>query len=854
MADGSYYDIYATYDTFDEYQVASVLRALLRFGIRVHRLSRPFGSKVWKARWRTALENPSLVLVFNEWDQASQLEELDAILSSPATKIISVYLDDVPKDDRAVKLRPYPSFRFERFVSPWSVIEGLISVISSETGQHFERQPVPKRPKPSGQSGSTGSPYHAKRAKIRRGRGDGPSRSYHGKTAAPHRRGKGALPPEKPPSRKPQRAPSLQKRKAKPPETIAVRPPSRESATARVLNANFAHSPGMKKLKKKEGLLAGEECCLLVEIGPRWKRSETIAKGKIDLSEVLAGEDDYVIQAVFVSDDFEPKMTSADIWVPAAGGRTFPYMNGRKADDPGPVSLCVRAPAFNKGSRKKSLTAHGRLCLYYKSYLLQSAVVSIGVVRKAGAQLKESNEIKVDFVLTGDFQEVRQKFQGRRIRFGKNDAVGRPVTLNLALNDDGHGQHRILAKHHLDDQTEIGLPPAWKKYDPLAGMDILSQFRTELLTCYEPFDPAKFANRREKFVADLTSLAIIGSKLYAAALSDLSVAGGVDPWDWEDQFEHALAEATVIQISRTGPATYVFPWAMVYEYPLEDGMRGSYESCRTLWEEWDDNALRTKDAELRCLHQDEHLDKMRRAKDAGETVSIICPYAFWGYKHIVEQPLSAVDQLSSVPECVTTGGKFALGIGVTSDLEQRDAHLLEIRTDIPHLLWDPQEPAEDREAARRMLKAPELVYFLCHGEKDAGQTYISIGEHDTNPMHMITANTLRQWKRTSVDKSAWQRTHPLVFINGCGTADLRPGLALDLISAFADLEVSGVIGTEVSLQTTTAFPAAIAILRGLANGGQLCPAIRDMRWELLARGDLLGLAYTPYGMADVHLE
>ena len=610
----------------------------------------------------------------------------------------------------------------------------------------------------------------------------------------------------------------------------------------------------MRKLRQKEGLVEGEECCLLVEIGPRWKRGESITRGAMDLTQVLAGEDDYVLQTVFISDDFEPKMTSAEIWVPANGGRTYPYANGEKSQKPGPVALLLKAPDLPKRTRKTSITVHGRLCLYYKSYLLQSAVVSMGIVRDADVQLETRNEIKVDFVLSGDFHEVRKRFENRRIHFDESDKVGKPVTLNLTLNDDGYGQHRILAKHHLDDQKEIGLPPAWKKYDPIAAVDILAQFRSELLTCYEEFDPRKFENKRAKFIADMTSLAIIGSKLYSTAFNDLTLPGGEDEWDWEEKFQQSISDATVIQVSRTGPATYVFPWAMVYEYPLEEGMRKTYESCRTLWEEWDENAVRTKKAGMQCPHQGEHLDKLRRPKGADKPVSIICPYAFWGYKHIIEQPLSAVDQLSSAPQHVETNGRFELSIGVTHDLDQYASHLRNLETLIPRARMDPRQPAIDREEVRQMLKAPEIVYFLCHGEKDKGQTYINIGEHDTNPMHMVTPNMLKQWKRSSVDKSAWQRIHPMIFINGCGTADLRPGLAFDMVSAFAELEASGVIGTEVSIQTTTAYPAALHILRRMAEGGQLCPTVREMRWELLNQGDLLGLAYTPYGLAELDIE
>ena len=242
---------------------------------------------------------------------------------------------------------------------------------------------------------------------------------------------------------------------------------------------------------------------------------------------------------------------------------------------------------------------------------------------------------------------------------------------------------------------------------------------------------------------------------------------------------------------------------MIYEYSLEDEMPENYTSCNVLWEKWDENAVRIgkNKTEMQCPHHDEHIEEAKKAEREHHPINIICPYGFWGFKHIIEQPLSAENQLATSPQTVETGGKLVLSIGVTKDIGGRDKHLEKLKKQMPLAYLDPNKPADTRERMSLMLNSPKIVYFLCHGEKENGQTYISIGEHDNQTIHKITPNTIKQWKGNAINLKAWGQTHPLI-INGCGTADLRPGLAFDLVSTFANSKAGGVIGTEVSIHNT----------------------------------------------------
>ena len=306
------------------------------------------------------------------------------------------------------------------------------------------------------------------------------------------------------------------------------------SRTKQVLNANFAYSHQGRLLKPRDGLVEGGKYRLLVDIGERWKKNQSIAQGKIEIGNILSGDDDYVIQAVFISDDFEPKMVSAEMLVQANRERSFPIINGELSKEPGPVELWVNAPRFPKGYKDSSFTVHGRLCLYYKNYLLQSAVVSVGIVREPSVKLNNSNKIKVDYIFTGNFAEVRKQLENRRIHFDKIGEISKPVSLNLTMNSDGYGHHRILAKYNTEDKRERNLQPACKNYDPETGKIFLAEFRAELKDCYKEIDLSKYKNKREKFIADLTALARVGSKLRAAIFDndDLVAPDGQTQEEW----------------------------------------------------------------------------------------------------------------------------------------------------------------------------------------------------------------------------------------------------------------------------------------------------------------------------------
>jgi hypothetical protein len=309
----------------------------------------------------------------------------------------------------------------------------------------------------------------------------------------------------------------------------------------------------------------------------------------------------------------------------------------------------------------------------------------------------------------------------------------------------------------------------------------------------------------------------------------------------------------VIQVTRieSAPIQYAFPWGLLYEYPLPGPLERWYW-CDVL-REWSKDGLRDGPIGSACPFKDQPW----HAED------VLCPYGFWGLKHVIEQPLAPAMHLGGVAprnvvKKISVPREINLSIGWTRDraldLSHIDAHVQRLsRIRGMRLAEPPPNPADDCDTVRALLSVPNLVYFICHCEKDPAenQPYLYVGPRDRNSIRKIYVNTITNWARTTLGE--WTRLTPLVFINGCHTGDLEPGEVLNFISAFGLAGAAGVIGTEVSVQLRVATEVAEWLFEKIvaSEGGKVGQVMREIRWKLANKGNLLGLCYTAYGLADL---
>src|SRR5439155_24397244 len=77
-----------------------------------------------------------------------------------------------------------------------------------------------------------------------------------------------------------------------------------------------------------------------------------------------------------------------------------------------------------------------------------------------------------------------------------------------------------------------------------------------------------------------------------------------------------------IQVSRVQGASFVFPWALVYDIPLSTNS-GENKLCQLL-ETWEQRLNTTDDLPTACPYADTY------------STNVICPYDFWSLRHIIE--------------------------------------------------------------------------------------------------------------------------------------------------------------------------------------------------------------------------
>ena len=95
---------------------------------------------------------------------------------------------------------------------------------------------------------------------------------------------------------------------------------------------------------------------------------------------------------------------------------------------------------------------------------------------------------------------------------------------------------------------------------------------------------------------------------------------------------------------------------------------------------------------------------------------------------------------------------------------------------------------------------------------------------------------------------------PLVFTSACHSVEINPDTLVSYLDAFVGAaHAAGVIGTEVRINQRLAMDVATQFFERFFRGETVDRALHAVRLDLLAQGNLFGLAYTPYCWADLHV-
>ena len=361
-----------------------------------------------------------------------------------------------------------------------------------------------------------------------------------------------------------------------------------------------------------------------------------------------------------------------------------------------------------------------------------------------------------------------------------------------------------------------GSPAPWNAKDPAHA--------------YRYSQPASI----KQLTRDLTALAVSGYRLNFVLLSELGRRQR-GTYAVAEQLREALARPGRIQVAMLKTARHVLPMAMLYDLPFDTGATDI-----TLCQDFRDAyQRRDRAAQARCFN-----GACRQANERGPTV--VCPGGFWGFRHSLGLPVStAANRQPAVALKVRT--PLWLSAGVYHDFATADSHL----RDLENLTTMYLDYGKDRESTLDMLRwrRSDMVYFYCHGGVGpSGVPFLRVGRGREGGV--ITPDNLFQ------RNIGWRGSSPLVFLNGCSTADLTPERLMDFVSFFvSDAGACGVIGTEITVFEQLASAFALEFFNALlCRGMSAGEATTSARRALLTQGNPLGLCYIPFLMPDVSVH
>jgi hypothetical protein len=563
------------------------------------------------------------------------------------------------------------------------------------------------------------------------------------------------------------------------------------SPPARVLNVTLT-DPRQRPLRTTTPLRPDHEYAVRIDVGPLVEDSVIINPVPVQLDDLERDSaEGYLFDVVVSSSDVAVEPGLRRLFLPLTGPSAYLYVPFRTADQRGPATL--------------------RVTLYHRNNAIQSVRVDFDVYQPG----RGTGQIHgfVDFALTDDATRAPE-FSDRR--------------LNILTNHGAGGTHSIVVNN---GDRAIAVPVS----DSQASV-VLTAIRKRLteITLGASGDKSQYDDENRKstsdFVGDLRRMALSGAQLWQAVVPDVADRGYLR--------EH-LADRAKIQITR---ATHtVFPWALIYDIPRDPEEDGTL--CSIL-EDWEVQQAALRDYPSRC------------PGEASHGRNVICPYGFWGFRHMIEQPPSVRTGTLRTSIQVMEPARAAAARSLALNAALTKTHFTELEACFQG--WFQLVPCDDRPALEAALADPRLplAYFYCHGrtevQADVVTPYLEIGT-DTR----IAPGSFGAWYEAGGWGSAhWSETAPLVFINGCETAALQPSDVVSFVDAFAGLHAAGVVGTEISVSQRVANEVALNFYRHFVGpaGASVGTALYRTRIDLLRKGNIAGLVYTPFCSMDLTLE
>ncbi len=455
-----------------------------------------------------------------------------------------------------------------------------------------------------------------------------------------------------------------------------------------------------------------------------------------------------------------------------------------------------------------------RLSAFYENNLVQSHLVYALVAPSEGERPEGAGAgwwSECEYALSADLTNLRdlasrrvciwigegkQEMQRAGIREATGMDIGPALTMNVRLIEE-----------------------ALKRYRELLIQSCVRETPGELEYLYRPdHTPRNLAT----FEQSIRELAELGQMLYERVFGQEK---GHAIAQRLHEIERAQVGPLVVQIARLNLDT-VFPWAVLYDRPLY------YHPGRNV-----------------VCQRFQNEERCRTGCPHAEDPHVICPYGFWGFRYIVEQPLRPPKSLASVATRLEVDGLPRVAMVYGTGLEMARYHQQRLESIIGSRAQCVVHKTTAR-LLRELEDGPAVVYLYCHGESTRYRQWLVVGEGDPLMASHLSDHLREAWAGRGERRAG----APLVILNGCHTGYYDPSTLLSFVHRLGALGAAGVVGTEIPIHEYLANAFGEFFLTRLLSGDPVGRIIHDFRLELLGKRNVLGLAYVPYCYADLHIE
>lgn len=557
------------------------------------------------------------------------------------------------------------------------------------------------------------------------------------------------------------------------------------------------------------GVEPGTPMTVTVDIGPL--RPDSDVRRPIPLPEELLPREDLWLDVMLSSPDVPVGLTPTEVGTrTAVEQRMLLPADGSAARSSTDESVLRFSLTMPEAAR-----ARARLTYLYRNVAIQSQRIDFEATSDARAGTVYSYAVTTDFTLS-------QQLGAEVADLERRDRM------TIVMNETS-AQHEFTVRAADAGGALLTEPAAFSVRD-----DALATHVARLREVLTRIAPTTRERRRAQLVSDLQRLAPLGWQLYA------SLPKGVQ--DGARAARNAGSES-VIEIVLPRGSSFTLPWSVVYDIYLDSGTPAAQIPLCPSVGAWNEGGALVGDDARECPH--------RHEVDHGE--NLLCPFGFWGFRHSFEV-LTTTDRpkqtLAMRMPCRVVVAETQRNINRdrlaehVRKLEGLFAGALPGTT-----LVEAQSKADVR---REIEEDLPFLYFLCHGDRDVenAATLLGVGKQDR-----ISPADINGWIDVALgrNRKIWNDPQPLVFINACESMAITPNDIVDYLDVFVGKgNAVGVIGTEVRVAQEVAMQLAeIFFAEFLQPGVTLDTALHRVKLAFLGDGNLVGLVYTPYALADL---